>query len=142
MRLEKHRVWCETGIVLAVCFGSLGPAIAQTELRPTPEYFAEAVFDMSMAQALARSCATISVDPIRSGARAEALLGQLSDDGFDATAPHEQMDDPDGAIEVLQLAFVERYDLNAPGEEQVCEVAMAEMTAESGIGLLLVEVPG
>lgn len=142
MRFRHDRVWCKTGIALAVSFAALGPALAQAELRPTPDYFAEAVFDMSMAQALARSCATISVDPVSSGARAEALLGQLSEDGFDATAPHEQMDDPDGAIEVLQLAFVERYDLNAPGEEQVCEVAMAEMTAESGIGLLLVEVPG
>ncbi|MEO0691688.1 MAG: DUF5333 family protein [Pseudomonadota bacterium] len=142
MQFGQESVWSKTGIALAVAFAAFGPALAQTELRPTPDYFAEAVFDMSMAQALARSCNTISVDPVRSGARAEALLGQLSEDGFDATAPHEQMDDPDGAIEVLQLAFVERYDLNAPGEEQVCEVAVAEITAESGIGLLLVEVPG
>lgn len=130
------------GGVLAMAFAGSVVAQSTDTLRPTPDYFAEAVFDMSMAQALARSCNTVSVDPVRSGARAEALLEELGADGFDATAPHEQMEDPDGAIEVLQLAFVERHDLNAPGEDKVCAVAMTEMTDDSGIGQLLVEVPG
>lgn len=135
-----RRYGCGAALALAL-FG--GPGVAQdAALRPTPDYFAAAIFDMSMAQALARSCAAISVDPVRSGQRAEALLEDLSEDGFDTSAPQEQMDNPEGAIEVLQLEFVARYDLDTPGEEQVCEVARAEMAEASGIGQLLVEVPG
>ncbi len=117
------------------------PAAAQeAALRPTPAYFAQAVFDLSMAQALARSCSTISVDPVKSAARAETLLAELAEDGFDTGAPHEQMDNPNAAIAELQTAFAERYDLQSPSEDEVCGIAGEEMAAASGIGALLVAV--
>jgi hypothetical protein len=128
------------GLALAAILAAM-PAAAQ-EARPTPDYFAEAVFDMSTAQALARSCTRVSVDPIAAAARSELLLTSLDRDGFSLDAPHEQMDDPDAAIRALQTAFVERYALDKPGEERVCDVALAEIAAGSGIGMLLADLGG
>ncbi|MEM1065338.1 MAG: DUF5333 family protein [Pseudomonadota bacterium] len=132
-------------LALVLAFMAAAPALAQTtaqdaELRPTPAYFAQAVFDLSMAQALARSCSTISVDPVKSAARAEDLLTELAEDGFDTGAPHEQMADPNAAIAALQTEFAAEYDLQSPSEEEVCGIAGEEMAAASGIGALLVEV--
>lgn len=116
-------------------------ALAQ-DLRPTPDYFAEAVFEMSTAQALALSCSRISLDPVAAAARSERLLTALERDGFSLDAPQDQMDDPDAAIRALQTAFVERYALVNPGEQRVCDVAAAEIEAGTGIGLLLADIGG
>lgn len=117
------------------------PAGAQ-ELRETPNYFASAVFDLSMAQALARSCSAVSLDPVLAAKRSEALLVRLTEDGFTTTAPHEEMDDPNAAIRALQTDFVARYAIDEPSEDEVCAIAEAEMADASGIGALLVSVSG
>ena len=126
-------------LLAAVCLVA-SPALAQDTLRETPDYFAAAVFDVSTAQALARSCATISVDPVATVQRSEALLTQLVEDGFSTEAPHLEMDNPDAAIRELQAAFVERYGLVEPSEERVCEVARLEITEGSGIGTILLDL--
>ena len=123
---------CLSGVVFAV------PVSAQTELRPTPDYFAQAVFDMSTAQALSRSCSTVTVEPGAAAERATALLRALEADGFSTDTPFAEMIDPNAAIRDLQAGFVERYGLEQPDEARVCEVAMAEMEAGTGLGLLLV----
>ena len=117
------------------------PAMAQ-DLRQTPDYFAEAVFDLQMAQALALSCSRISLDPVAAAAHSERLLRSLERDGFPLDAPQDRMDDPDAAIRALQTAFVERYALVDPGEQRVCDVAAAEIAAGTGIGLLLADIGG
>lgn len=111
-------------------------------LRPTPDYFAEALFDLSTAQALARACRTVSVDPVRVQDRAGRLLTALEADGFSIDAPQDEMENPEAAIAALQAEFVERHAIEAPEEVRVCEVAMTEIADGSGIGRLLVEVPG
>lgn len=124
---------------LLITLALAAPAAAQ-ELRPTPAYFAQTIFDSSMAQALAQACGTVSVDPGRAAERGEALLIALQEDGFSPTEPQTEMIDPDAAIRSLQEAFVARYALDSPDEARVCEIARAEMDAETGLGLLLVEV--
>lgn len=115
-------------------------AAAQAELRATPDYFASAVFDMSMAQALGRACSTVSVDPMKAAERSTALLAALEADGFSTDTPHQQMTEPDAAIRSLQEEFVKRHALSEPDEARVCEVARSEILDETGIGQLLVEM--
>jgi hypothetical protein len=119
-----------------------GPVAAQDELRPTPAYFAEAVFDMSTAQALARSCSSISVDPDAAAERASALLAALAEDGFSTDTPFAEMREPDAAIRDLQQDFVGRYGLQQPDEARVCAVAGEEIDAGTGVGLLLTRGQG
>lgn len=120
---------------------ALAGAAAADDLRPTPDYFAAAVFEMGMAEALGRACPRVSVDPVRAGSRATELLAALEADGFSTDVPHEQMLDPNAAIRDLQQAFVARYGLSEPTEARVCEVAETEIAEATGIGMLLVEVP-
>lgn len=136
-RAGRHHLALAAMVAMAA-----GPAAAQEPLRPTPGYFAEAVFDITMAQALGRSCPSVSLDPVRASARADALLAALEADGFSTDAPQDQMQDPDAAIRDLQAGFVARYAIDQPSEARICEIAMAEIAAATGIGALLVEAPG
>lgn len=123
-------------LVLAV------PAAAQ-DLKEPPVYYLDAVMDFTMAEQLARSCATLSVRPDAMQARSAEVLAQLEADGFDTTRADAGMTDPSMEILQRQQAFVERHELpDAPGEPEVCAAGMAEIAADTQMGSFLMEVGG
>ncbi len=113
------------------------PAFAE-DLRPAPDYYVEALFSLTMAEALATSCRTVGMDLLAAGAATTGLTEQLAEDGFDTEQPFAQMIDPAPAIRDLQADFLVKHPgLNEPTEEIVCNVALAEMAEETVIGRLL-----
>lgn len=125
-----------------------GPVLAQQAtapdaLRPAPDYYVNAIIDITIAQTLARSCTTISLDPPKFEQLTDAVLAQLTDDGFDPDRPHEQMVDPGEQFAALQTAFMDKHALvEGIGEAEVCAASKAEIAEGTGIGNLLIEVPG
>ncbi|MEM9795122.1 MAG: DUF5333 family protein [Pseudomonadota bacterium] len=116
-----------------------GLAIAQDE--PVPDYFVIAVFDVSTAQTLARSCATLSVDPVLAARQTEAVLAQLTEDGYTPENIQARMADPSEAIGRLQRDFMDRHGLSTgAAEEAVCAAGQKEIAEGTGVGALLLEV--
>ncbi|UWQ22835.1 DUF5333 domain-containing protein [Jannaschia sp. W003] len=109
--------------------------------EPAPGYFVDAVFETTTAQALARGCAALSVDPIAAARVTEDVLGRLTADGFTPETLAERMDDPADAIAERQAAFLARHELadGAP-EAAVCAAGRAEIAEATPLGALLVEV--
>ena len=135
-----------SGLILRSCLAGavllVAPAAAQ-DLKEPPEYYLDAVMDFTMAEQLARSCATLSVRPDVMQARSAEVLAQLEADGFDTTRADAGMTDPTTEILARQQAFVERHSLpDAPGEPEVCAAGMAEIAAASQMGSFLMEVGG
>ena len=124
---------------IAPVFFLATPALAQ-DLRPVPAYFADTIFDLATAQALATSCAEIDVNEALSVDLSNALLVRLAEDGFDVDAPESEMDNPADVLGKWQTTYVARMGLMGAGTEQVCRVARIEIGIQSGIGRLLYEV--
>lgn len=118
------------------------PAWAE-DPRPSPQYFVDTAFETSTAQALALSCATLSVDLGAMARRTEGTLQQLTDDGFTPDNLSARMADPTDAIAALQTAFMAKHGLadGAP-ETAVCAAGRAEIAEGTPVGALLLEVEG
>ena len=118
------------------------PATAQ-ELRPAPDYFVEAAMWMTTANILAVNCRTLSVDSAAAAQLSGEVLDRLTQDGFSPQTLPQEMEDPSGAIAVLQDAFVARHGLtDGASQEAVCDAGLAEIGEATGIGALLLEVEG
>lgn len=127
---------------LAITLALGAPALAE-ELRPAPGYYLDAVMDFTMAEQLARSCATLSVRADAMQARSAEVLARLQADGFDPALPNAGMEDPTMEVLARQQAFVDRHALpEAPGEAEVCAAGLAEIAAETQMGSFLTEVGG
>ncbi|SHE46180.1 hypothetical protein BDE40_1663 [Litoreibacter halocynthiae] len=131
----------------AVKFGPLATAAvlaavpAMADTRPMPDYFVSALVATSAAQALALSCAELSVDPVAIVKASEKLFTQLEEDGFDPSDPSAGMDNGDAELGAAQQAFMDKHQLDGAGSELVCAAGRSEMSEGTEIGLLLVEVP-
>jgi hypothetical protein len=117
-----------------------GPAFSQ-ELRPAPDYYTDAVFAVTMAEALATGCATVGVDIGAVSEQMTRLEAQLSEDGFDTATPFEQMLDPSAVFDAMGRAFLAKHPIEGQGTEAVCNAASAEIADETLIGSLLLEAP-
>ena len=115
------------------------PAQAQ-DLRPVPDYFAEAIFASNMARSLADLCASVEIDPAAVAMRREELLTRLRADGFDGENAMSEMEDPTGPVHALQSDFLEKYPLETATNAQVCAAALSEMGNGTLLGSLLREV--
>ncbi len=119
---------------------ALSAPLAADELRPAPDYYVDALFTLTMAEALATSCTAIGMDLLAAGATTTELREKLSADGFDGDQAFSQMIDPGPAMREMQAAFLEKHPgLNAPSEEIVCAVAVQEIAEETRIGGFLFE---
>lgn len=126
---------------VGLCLSALVPlAVDAQELRPVPDYFAEAIFASSMASSLADYCGAVAVNADAFAEKRTELLAQLAEDGFDPDTAMAQMMDPTGQVHALQSAFLEKYPLEASTQAQVCTAALSEMGRGTLIGSLLVEV--
>lgn len=115
------------------------PAAAETV--PAPAYFAEGVFASSTAEALARACPTLTMDPIRAARMSEEVLRRLARDGFDPANLLTRMDDPAPAIAALQDAFLARHGLaDDTSPRAACAAGHATMEEGTPVGALLREV--
>ncbi len=123
---------------------ALAATLADAEvLRPAPDYYLDAVVAVTAAEALARSCSTLSVDPEAAVERSGAMLERLAVDGFDTTRADAGMEDPSEELNARLLALMERHGLRTgASEEAVCGAARAEMAAGGMLEGYLVEVPG
>ncbi|SFR54363.1 DUF5333 family protein [Litoreibacter janthinus] len=120
---------------------SLAAAPAMSETRMMPDYFVSALVATSAAQALALSCAELSVDPVAVVQASEALLGKLEADGFDPNDPSAQMESGEDRLSAVQQAFMDKHQLEGASGDAVCAAGRAEMSEGTEIGSLLVEVP-
>jgi hypothetical protein len=126
-------------IPFAVALTMASPLAAE-DLRPAPDYYVETLFAVTMAEALATSCAAMGMDLLAAGAATTELQEKLIADGFNPDALVTQMIDPAPALRDLQTAFLEKHpDLSAPEEDAVCAAARAELAEETAIGAYLVE---
>ena len=115
------------------------PAMADT--RPMPDYFVSALVATSAAQALALSCAEISVNPVAVVKASETLLSKLQADGFDPNDPSAGMDNGEAELGAAQQAFMDKHQLDGAASGAVCAAGRAEISEGTEIGNLLVEVP-
>lgn len=115
-----------------------GPALAD-ELRPAPDYYTDAVFAVTMAEALAKGCGTVGVNFAAISEQMTALETRLSEDGFDTATPFNQMEDPSAIFDAMGRAFLTKYPIEGQSAEAVCGAASAEIAAETLIGSLLLE---
>lgn len=123
-------------ISLALC---ATPALA--DLRPAPGYFLDAIVATSTAQQLARSCPTVSIDPVVVSNATGEVLERLASDGFDVNQSDMGMLDASADIKARQDAFVAKHDLqNGADTDAVCAAAQMEMAEDTQIGRYLVEV--
>jgi hypothetical protein len=122
------------GLVAAAVAGPLAA-------EPAPDYFVAGAFETSTAQAIARSCTTLSIDPVASTALTDELLARLAADGLTPDTILERMDDPSAEIAVLQAGFLARHGLadGAP-EGEVCAAGRREIAEGTPIGALLTPV--
>jgi hypothetical protein len=118
----------------------VGPALSQ-ELRPAPGYYTDAVFAVTMAEALATGCARVGVNFGAVSARMDMLEARLAEDGFDVATPFEQMQDPSAIFDAMGRAFLTRHPIEGQGAEAVCGAARTEIADETLIGSLLLEAP-
>jgi len=116
-----------------------GGATAQ-DLRPVPDYFAEAIFSSSMSASLAELCGAVELDNDVIIAERDALLARLTRDGFDPENAMSQMADPTAQVHALQKTFLEKYALENATQAQVCTAAISEIDNETLIGSLLREI--
>ena len=123
-------------VITAMALAAL-PASAQ-DLRPAPDYYIDALFSLTMAEALAQSCSTMGMDLLAAGAATTELQEKLIADGFDAEEPFAQMIDPAPVLRDLQTAFLIKHpDLNTPDEAKVCAAAQVELEEATTIGRFL-----
>ena len=128
--------------LLAAVAATAVPAAAQ-ERVPAPAYFVASTFAVSTAQAVARACPALSVDPVAAAGATGDVLVRLEADGFTPDNLETRMADPTDAIAARQRAFLDRHDLadGAPAG-RVCAAGRAEIAEGSDVGALLVEVEG
>lgn len=113
------------------------------ELRPAPDYFVETIVALTIAQQVARSCKTLSVNPVEAQKASASVMERLAADGFNVDAPHEEMIDPSERAVEMQQAFLAKHSLvEGIGEEDVCAAGRAEMAEGSETGSYLIEVDG
>ena len=124
---------------LATALLVAAPAMADT--RPMPDYFVSALVATSAAQALALSCADLSVDPVAVVKASEGLLTKLEANGFDVNDPSSGMESGEAELGAAQQAFMDKHQLDGATSDAVCAAGRAEMSEGTEIGLLLVEVP-
>jgi hypothetical protein len=130
------------GLAVTAALLAAGAAQAQ-DLKPAPAYYLDAVVAFTAAEALARSCSTVSVDPVQATAESGRLLDQLRADGFDTTRADAGMEDPTEALNARLTGLMEKHGLAAGATEaQVCAAARAEMAEGGMLAGFLVEVPG
>jgi hypothetical protein len=126
-------------IPFAVALTMASPLSAE-DLRPAPDYYVDTLFAVTMAEALAISCAPMGMDLLAAGSATTELQEQLTADGFDTDMLATQMIDTSPALLDLQTAFLEKHpDLSEPDEDAVCAAARAELAEETAIGAYLVE---
>jgi hypothetical protein len=115
------------------------PVQAETPLRPAPDYFVEALFSLTLAEAIAQACPELGMDLFAAQTQAGELTERLVADGFDRTQPFAQMIDPAPALRDLQAAFLETYPIAGADAEAVCAAGHAEMEKGTAIGTLLID---
>lgn len=115
-----------------------GPALAD-ELRPAPGYYTDAVFAVTMAEALATGCATIGVNIGAVSERMDMLEARLAEDGFDVATPFDQMRDPSAIFDAMGRDFLTKHPIEGQGPEAVCGAASTEIAEDTLIGSLLLE---
>jgi hypothetical protein len=127
--------------IFVLLAAAAGPVAAQQVAAP--DYFVASAFETSTAQALARSCTTLSIDPVAMAAHTDDVLARLDADGLAPDTLLDRMEDPSKAIATLQAEFVERHGLSdgAP-EAAVCAAGRDEIERGSALGDLLTEVDG
>lgn len=114
---------------------------AWAELRPAPDYFLDAIVATSTAQELARSCPSVSIDPVVVGKASGDVLGRLEAEGFDINSNDMGMQDASAAIKLRQDDFVAKHGLaDGANPADVCAAARIEMAEGTQIGTYLVEV--
>ena len=138
MRRASGHICAPLAAAIALVCGQ-GVAVADAA-RPAPDYFVRAVMETTTAQALARACPDISVNPATISVASGRVLEQLQADGFDAETDDLGMQDPSEAIRAYQDAFVRKHDLDGADTARVCATARAEMAEGTAIGSYLIEV--
>lgn len=124
--------------LIAAALPAWGPLAAQ-ELRPAPDYYVEALFSLTLAEAIASTCGGLGMDLFAAQTRTMELSEQLAADGFDAREPFSQMIDPAPQIRALQAEFLARYPLQGADEAAVCAAGRSEIQQDTVIGKLLVD---
>jgi hypothetical protein len=128
--------------VLALALSASGAA-AQEGPVPVPEGYVSATLDLMAAQAIGRSCPTLSVDPVAAQARSAAIVAELTARGITAENIATRMADPREALVAGRDAFLARTGLDEGATAaSVCAAGRAEIGAGTGVGALLAEVPG
>ena len=112
------------------------------DLRPVPDYFAEAIFASTMATSLAEICDTVEISVAVLAEKRTELIDRLTADGFDGENAMSEMQDPTGKVHRLQADFLEKYPLDAKTSFEACQAAFDEIDAGTLIGSLLTEVEG
>ena len=115
--------------------------VAAEDLRPAPEYFVDALFATSMAQALAEICEDLGLNFPQMQVTFDTLNTQLSADGFDTEEPFKDMQDMTGQVHQRQSAFLEKHPIEGATPDEACAAARSEMAEGSAIGALLMEEP-
>lgn len=129
-------MWRAAAILLA----ATAPALAE-DAAPAPDYFVTTVMETSTAQQLAVSCPTLSVHLGRMAERTEAVLAQLTEEGFAPENLLARMEDPADRIAILQNLFMDKHGLKEDGSTTaVCAAGQAEIAEGTGIGALLIGV--
>ena len=127
--------------ILACCLGAvMGSGSSAQELRPAPDYFVGVLFATEFAEAIAANCPELRMNVSVAKTMSENVLIWLEQDGFDKSNPAAEMIDATPRLRALQERLIEKHQLAGANAEQVCAAGRAEMTAETDIGNLLVEV--
>lgn len=134
------------GVVRALAYALIlaGPAAAQEDapdLPPAPDWFVEAVVDITTAQRIAHSCTALEVDIGLVQEVSNQTMARLMSEGYDISRDDGGMLPSREKFAQRQQAFMERHDLAATQitEDMVCAAGRAEMEDTTGIGRLLLE---
>ncbi|MEM9392568.1 MAG: DUF5333 family protein [Pseudomonadota bacterium] len=123
-------------VLVLLAFASAANA---QDLRPAPDYYTDAVFAVTMAEALAQGCSSVGINFGAIQERMTMLEAQLEEDGFNTETPFDQMIDPSPIFGAMQQDFLGKHPIEGKGEEAVCGAAAAEIASETMIGSLLLE---
>ncbi len=126
----------------AIICVTLGLAVqVQAADRPAPDYFIDAVMATTTAKQLALACADISINLPVVSADSGAVMDRLKADGFDTATDTLGMTDPSAQIAAMQVAFLDKHNLQeGAAQRDVCSAARVEMAEGSQIGTYLMEV--
>lgn len=106
-----------------------------------PDYYIDGVFAASMAQQIALSCPTLSVNPVATSTLSGGVLARLESEGYDITNLDFDVRAGQRALDQRVAAFGERTGLQSGAlTETVCLAGQREIEAATEVGKLLLIV--